>query len=63
MIKFKQADFGTPAATSADTVKIEIDGLPATVKAVQVAPATHRSDWQHGFDENAKIQGKILEAT
>jgi formate dehydrogenase major subunit len=31
------------------------------VTAVQIAPATHRSDWQHGFDENAKRQGKILE--
>jgi len=33
------------------------------VTAVQIAPATHRSDWQHGFDENAKVQGKILETT
>jgi len=33
------------------------------VTAVQVAPAQHRSEWQHGFDENAKRQGKILEAT
>jgi formate dehydrogenase major subunit len=33
------------------------------VTAVQIAPATHRSDWQHGFDENAKRQGKILETT
>jgi len=31
------------------------------VTAVQITPATHRSDWQHGFDENAKVQGKILE--
>jgi len=31
------------------------------VTAVQVAPAQHRSDWQHGFDENAKRQGQILE--
>jgi formate dehydrogenase major subunit len=33
------------------------------VTAVQIAPATHRSKWQHGFDENAKRQGKILETT
>ena len=33
------------------------------VTAVQIAPATHRSDWQHGFDENAKRQGKILETS
>jgi len=33
------------------------------VTAVQIAPATHRSDWQHGFDENAKRQGKIVETT
>ena len=31
------------------------------VTAVQIAPAQHRSDWQHGFDENAKRQGQILE--
>ena len=31
------------------------------VTAVQIAPATHRSNWQHGFDENAKLQGQILE--
>jgi len=33
MNKFKQADFGTPAVATAATVKIEIDGLPATVQA------------------------------
>ena len=33
------------------------------VTAVQIAPATHRSDWQHSFDENAKRQGKIVETT
>jgi len=33
------------------------------VTAVQVAPASHRSDWQHEFDENARRQGKILETT
>ncbi len=33
------------------------------VTAVQVAPASHRSDWQHQFDENAKRQGRILETT
>ena len=31
------------------------------VTAVQITPATHRSEWQHEFDENAKRQGKILE--
>ncbi len=33
------------------------------VTAVQVAPATHRSDWQSGFDQRAKKQGKIAETT
>jgi formate dehydrogenase major subunit len=33
------------------------------VTAVQIAPATHRSEWQQGFDKNAKRQGKILETT
>jgi formate dehydrogenase major subunit len=33
MNKVRQADLGTPAAASGDTVRIEIDGLPATVKA------------------------------
>jgi formate dehydrogenase major subunit len=31
------------------------------VTAVQVAPAVHRSKWQHEFEERAKSQGKILE--
>ena len=31
------------------------------VTAVEVTPAQHRSAWQHGFEENAKRQGKILE--
>jgi formate dehydrogenase major subunit len=33
------------------------------VTALQVAPASHRSNWQHEFDENARRQGKILETT
>ncbi len=33
------------------------------VTAVQVAPATHRSQWQSEFDENARRQGKILETS
>jgi len=33
MNKVRQADLGTPASASADTVKVEIDGLPATVRA------------------------------
>ena len=33
------------------------------VTAVQVAPAVHRSKWQHQFEERAKEQGKILETT
>ncbi len=33
------------------------------VTAVQVAPAAHRSKWQHQFEERAKEQGKILETT
>ena len=33
------------------------------VTAVQVAPAVHRSHWQHQFDERAKRQGKILETS
>jgi formate dehydrogenase major subunit len=31
------------------------------VTAVQVAPAVHRSQWQHQFEERAKSQGRILE--
>ena len=31
------------------------------VTAVEVTPATHRSEWQRGFEERAKQQGKILE--
>jgi hypothetical protein len=33
MNKVRQLDLGTPAATGSATVRIEIDGLPATVKA------------------------------
>ncbi|MDH4049497.1 MAG: formate dehydrogenase subunit alpha [Gammaproteobacteria bacterium] len=33
------------------------------VTAVQVAPAVHRSKWQHEFEERARAQGKILETT
>ena len=33
------------------------------VTAVQVAPAIHRSKWQHGFEKRAKEQGKILETS
>ncbi len=33
------------------------------VTAVQVAPAVHRSKWQHQFEERARDQGKILETT
>ncbi len=33
------------------------------VTAVQVTPASHRSEWQNQFDENAKRQGKILETS
>jgi hypothetical protein len=31
------------------------------VTAVQVAPATHRSDWQTEFDARAETQGKLAE--
>ena len=31
------------------------------VTAVQVAPAIHRSQWQHQFEKRAKKQGKVLE--
>ncbi len=30
------------------------------VTAVEVTPATHRSEWQRGFEERAKEQGRIL---
>jgi formate dehydrogenase major subunit len=33
------------------------------VTAVQIAPAEHRSEWQHGFDKRAEAQGKILETS
>ncbi len=29
--------------------------------AVQVTPATHRSEWQHTFEERAKRRGRLLE--
>ena len=29
----RQPDFGTPASTSEETIEIEIDGLPARVRA------------------------------
>lgn len=32
------------------------------VTAVQIAPASHRSKWQDGFDARAKRQGHIIEA-
>jgi formate dehydrogenase major subunit len=31
------------------------------VTAVQIAPATHRSEWQNEFDERAEAQGKLAE--
>ena len=31
------------------------------VTAVQIAPAKHRTDWQHEFDANAKRQAEFLE--
>ena len=31
------------------------------VTAVQIAPAQHRTEWQHAFDENAKRQAEFLE--
>ncbi|MEJ2129268.1 MAG: formate dehydrogenase subunit alpha [Woeseiaceae bacterium] len=33
MNRVRQTDLGTPASAAADTVQVEIDGLPATVKA------------------------------
>ena len=33
------------------------------VTAVQITPASARSEWQHQFDENARKQGKIVETT
>jgi len=33
MNKVRQADLGTPASSDAETVEVEIDGLPATVQA------------------------------
>jgi formate dehydrogenase major subunit len=33
------------------------------VTAVQVAPAVHRSKWQHQFEERARAQGKILDTS
>jgi formate dehydrogenase major subunit len=33
------------------------------VTAVQVAPAVHRSEWQHQFEERMKEQGRILETS
>ena len=33
------------------------------VTAVQVAPAVHRSKWQHQFEERAREQGKVLDTS
>ena len=33
MNKVRQADLGTPARTSTQTVRVEIDGMPTTVSA------------------------------
>jgi formate dehydrogenase major subunit len=33
------------------------------VTAVQVAPAVHRSEWQHQFEQRAKEQERLLETT
>ena len=33
MNKTRQVDLGTPASTAGETVQVEIDGLPATVRA------------------------------
>ena len=69
MSLIKDIDYGTPESPLEETVDIEIDGMPATVRASmqirtqteQVAPSIHRSKWQQEFDERAKSQGKILE--
>jgi hypothetical protein len=31
------------------------------VTAVQIAPATHRSQWQHEFDARDEAQSKLAE--
>ena len=33
MNKVRQIDLGTPASTSTETVRVEIDGMPTTVNA------------------------------
>lgn len=55
-------------ATGANVVTTEFSDWATNcpeykVTAVQVAPAVHRSEWQHAFDERAKTQGKILETS
>jgi hypothetical protein len=52
-----QTDLGTLESPLDETVNIK------KVTAVQVAPAVHRSKWQHQFEKRAKEQGKILETT
>jgi hypothetical protein len=52
-----QTDLGTLENPLDETVNIK------KVTAVQVAPAVHRSKWQHQFEKRAKEQGKILETT
>ncbi len=58
-----QTDLGTPESTLDETVTWATNWPEYKVTAVQVAPAVHRSKWQHGFEERAKEQGKILETT
>ena len=45
MNKTRQADLGTPASHAADTVTVEIDGLPATVKAGSSILRSSRKCW------------------
>jgi len=56
--KVREADLGTPAPASGETVKNKYRWA-----AVQVTPAKRRSKWQHAFDKRAKVQGKILETS
>ena len=48
MNKVKQADLGTPASSETNTIDVEIDGLPATVKA---GTSILRAARESGVDE------------
>ncbi len=46
MNKVRQADFGTPPVTGGETVRIEIDGLPAMDEIAELTPTFHNVSFE-----------------